>query len=255
MKIVDVPLNEIEVGERRRQDYGDIGALAKGIERVGLREPIIVDRNGKKNHYRLVAGERRLRAASMLKWPTIPAQLVEHLSETELRDIELEENENRKPLTECERTRTFTSAKRLVDSAKRAAQLISQGPCEKDPRGRKPRDGAAKIDIAAALGVSHQTIRNAEQQIETAQRFPFMQTGNWRQSDVLRIRERIEELPEEEREQAAGVLGCAKLLDPDMAVDLMENLGAKTLRERQEIYELSRSDDPREISLALTEMG
>jgi ParB-like chromosome segregation protein Spo0J len=58
MRIVDVPLNEIEIGDRRPQDFGDIAGLAKGIERVGLLEPIVVDRNGRKDRYRLVAGER-----------------------------------------------------------------------------------------------------------------------------------------------------------------------------------------------------
>jgi ParB family chromosome partitioning protein len=80
MMVIDVPLDDIEVGERRRTDFGDIGALAKGMQLVGLLEPIIVDRNGCDN-YRLVAGERRLRAARMPKWKTIPASLLEHLTE------------------------------------------------------------------------------------------------------------------------------------------------------------------------------
>jgi len=93
MLVVDIAIDQIEPGERRWQDMGDIAALARGIQRVGLLEPIIVDRNGAENNYRLVAGERRLRAVRMLKWKTISAQLLEHLSENELRDIELEENE------------------------------------------------------------------------------------------------------------------------------------------------------------------
>jgi ParB-like chromosome segregation protein Spo0J len=71
MTIIEVPLNQIEVGKRRRQNYGDIAALAKGIERVGLLEPIVVDRNGQQNSYRLIAGERRLKAVRMLKWKSI----------------------------------------------------------------------------------------------------------------------------------------------------------------------------------------
>jgi hypothetical protein len=86
MKLVDVALDNIEVGERRRTDFGDIGALAKGMQLVGLLEPIIVDRNGCDDCYRLVAGERRLRAARMPKWKTIPASLLEHLTEAAPRD-------------------------------------------------------------------------------------------------------------------------------------------------------------------------
>jgi ParB family chromosome partitioning protein len=251
VNIVEVPLGQIQIGERRRQDFGDIDGLAKGIKRVGLLEPIIVESNGGEYRYRLVVGERRLRAAWLLGWKTIPAQLREHLSEAELRDIELEENENRKSLTERERTRTFESSKKLVENAKRAVEVLAQS-APKVSTGGRPAEPASTRAVAEALGIDRRTVDRAEQHVETAERFPFMQAGKWRQSDVLRIRERIAELPEEEHEQAAGVLGCAKLLDPDMAVELMENLGAKNPQERQEIYELSRSTDPRDISLALT---
>jgi ParB/RepB/Spo0J family partition protein len=253
VNIVELPLGQIQIGERRRQDFGDIDGLAKGIKRVGLLEPIIVESNGGEYRYRLVVGERRLRAAWLLGWTTIPALLREDLSEAELRDIELEENENRKPLTEAERTRPFASSKRLIENAKKAAEVLSAaGKTTSSKGGRPSKEGAPQKEIAASLGTSRQAVERAAHHVETAERFPFMQAGKWRQSDVLRIRERIAELPEEEHEQAAGVLGCAKLLDPDMAVELMENLGAKKPKERQEIYELSRSTDPRDISLALT---
>jgi ParB-like chromosome segregation protein Spo0J len=252
MTIVEVPLSQIRIGDRRRQDFGDIDGLMKGMQRVGLLEPIVVSRNGGEDHYRLVAGERRLRAAWHLGWETISAQLREQLSEAELRDIELEENLNRKSLTEAERTRTFESSRRLIENAKRAGRVISSAAEEKDARGRKAALGAPKEEIAEALDIGVASLVRAEQHVETAQQFSFMQSGTWRQSDVLRIRERIAELPEEERDSAAGVLGCAKLMDPELAVQLMENLGAKKPEDRQEIYELSRSTDPRDQSLALT---
>jgi ParB/RepB/Spo0J family partition protein len=252
MKVIDIPLGQIEIGERRRQDYGDIGALAIGLKRVGLLEPIIVDRNGQKGRYRLVAGERRIKAATMLKWKTIAASLLDQLTPTELREIELEENENRKPLTERERARTLASSKKLVENAKRAGEVISTTPVEKDSRGRKPEHGAPKKDIAEALGVSPMTLVHAEQHISTAAQFPFMQGNQWRQSDVLRVRERLEEIPADAREQAVTVLGSAKMLDPELTVNLIENIGARKPEERAELCRLSQSDDPRERSLALT---
>jgi ParB-like chromosome segregation protein Spo0J len=254
MKVIDVPLDQINIGERRRQDYGDIGALAKGIQRVGLLEPIIVDRNSAKDQYRLVAGARRIRAVLMLKWKVIPAQLKEHLTDAQLRDIELEENENRKSLTERERTRTFASSKKLIGSAVRAGQILSSAAEDKPkPRGHQPKYGVKAEEVAEAIGSSETSLIRAEQHIETAERFPFMQARTWRQSDVLRIREGLEELPAEEREAAAGVLRCAKLLDPETAVELVDNLTAKKPDERQVIYDLAQSDDPRKQSLALTE--
>jgi ParB/RepB/Spo0J family partition protein len=252
MQFATIPLDEIDVGERRRQDYGDLGALAKGIQRVGLLEPIIVDRNGN-NRYRLVAGERRLRAVAMLKWATIPAQLKEHLTDEQLRDIELEENENRKPLTEQERRRTFAASKRVVENARKAREILAQSAPEKSGKRGQPAKTDSTRAVAEAIGIERRGVERAEQHVTTAERFPFMQAKTWRQSDVLRVRERIEELPTEEREAAAVVLGCAKLLDPEKAVELVDNLTAKKPDERKVIYDLAQSDDPRKQSLALTE--
>ena len=253
MTIKEVPVEKIEVGERRRIDYGDIAGLARGIAKVGLLEPIIVDRNGDPNVYRLVAGERRLRAVLSLNWPTIPAQLRETLTEEELREIELEENENRKSLTEQERRRSFLSSKKLVENAKKAGEILSVLGTDKPlPRGHAPKHGTSREAIATDIGTTVNTLRKAEKHVEAAERFPFLQGADWRQSDALRITERLEELPEPERDLACGVLSCAKLLDPALAVTLVENIIAKKPVERQEIYQLSTSEDPRQQSLALT---
>lgn len=254
MKVIEAPLEAIEVGERRRADYGDIGALAKGIKRVGLLEPIIVDRIGRSTRYRLVAGERRLKAVQMLKWASVPAHLLEELSDADLRDIELEENENRKSLTDRERQRTFKAAKKETEKQDKAREVLNQSDSkpQSSPKGGRPTEPASTRAVASALGTSQMSVVRDRQHVETAERFPFMQGVEWRQSDVLRMRERLEELPDAEQNSAAGVLSCAKLLDPAQAVSLVEKIAAKKPEERQEVYRLSQSEDPRERSLALT---
>jgi ParB-like chromosome segregation protein Spo0J len=250
-KYAEIPVAEIDVGERRRADFGDIAGLAEGIRRVGLLEPILVDRNGS-GRYRLVFGERRLRAVTLLKWPTIRAQLVEHLSDEEFREIELEENDNRKSLTEAERTRTFASSQRLVENARKAGGILAQSAPEKtNKRGQPARPDSTRA-IAEALGTDRRTVERAEQHVATAEKFPFMKGAQWRQSDVLRVRERLEEIQPEARDQTMAILGAAKVLDPELAVTLVENIGTKKPAERQELFDLSQSDDPRKVSLALT---
>jgi len=251
MQIVEVPIEKIEVGERRRQDFGDIGALAKGIQRVGLLEPIIVDRNGNKDRYRLVAGERRLRAVGMLKWKTIPASLREHLTDEQLRDIESEENENRKSLTERERARTFAASKKLVENAKKAKEVIADEVRNSSKPGPKT-EGPSRREVAAALGLDEKLMRRAEQHLETASTFPWMQGNNWKQSDVLAVREHLEEMKPEVRDDTVTILGAAKLLDPALTKNLMRNIRAMPGPERKEVVALSQSEDPRKQSLALT---
>jgi hypothetical protein len=60
-----------------------------------------------------------------------------------------------------------------------------------------------------------------------AERFPFMK--GWRQSEVLAVHERFEEAREEEREAIAGVIGCASLMDSELALRMIDNSNGGTL--------------------------
>jgi len=252
MKVQEIPIDQIDVGERRRKDFGDIAALAKGIERVGLLHPIVVDRNGS-GRYRLIAGARRLQAIKLLKLTTIAAHLRAHMTDEELRDVELEEDTNRKDLTHAERTTTLRSSQKLVEDARKARDIISAKSAEKtETRGRKSKHGVAREEIAAAVGVAETTLREAEEHIDTVERFPWMKGSEWRRSHVLAVGEAMERLPEPEHDQVVGVLACAQLMDPALAQELIEKISKKPKGEREEIYTLSQSQNPRERSLALT---
>lgn len=67
-----MPISQIKVGKRIRRDMGDIESLAASIADLGLLQPILVFPDG-----RLIAGERRLRAAQKLGWKTIPVRVME----------------------------------------------------------------------------------------------------------------------------------------------------------------------------------
>jgi hypothetical protein len=86
---------------------------------------------------------------------------------------------NRESLTERERSRTFASAKKLVENAKKAAEVRqANSPATGElKRGPKPADGVSREEKAKDLGVGEETLRRAEKQVATAERFPFMQ-GN-----------------------------------------------------------------------------
>lgn len=67
-----LPLSEIIVGERTRKDMGDLRSLASSMRELGQIQPIAVTKD-----FRLIAGERRLRAAQSLGWTEIEAFVVE----------------------------------------------------------------------------------------------------------------------------------------------------------------------------------
>ena len=251
MKVTDIPIGRIvEEENRRRERYRDIDKLAAGMNRVGLIEPIVVEQMGNKM-YRLVAGARRLRAATELGWETIPCVLREALSDEEMRDIELEENENRDPLTDRERGKTFAASRRLVESAKKAAISLQSETKTSGKQGR-PKEPTSTRAVAAALGTSAPSVIRAEQHVDIADEFPFMKGPGWRQSHALAVREYLSEFAPQERAKAGDVLRCARLLDPGDAAKMLENMLSMKPAARQDIYRLTESDDPRDKSLALT---
>lgn len=90
----DTRIELIKVSNRYRKDMGDLDALAASIEAIGLLQPIGIDSN-----YRLIFGERRLRAFEKLGRERIPARIINvpHLLS------EHAENEIRKDFTPSER--------------------------------------------------------------------------------------------------------------------------------------------------------
>ncbi len=77
-----LPINEIIVEERFRKDLGDITSLADSMRRLGLIQPVVVNKEK-----RLVAGGRRLAAARELQWTHIPVVYRETLTEAELHEL------------------------------------------------------------------------------------------------------------------------------------------------------------------------
>jgi N6-adenosine-specific RNA methylase IME4 len=88
-------ISDIVVGTRHRKDMGDIEGLAATIRDIGaLMHPIVIRPDNK-----LVAGERRLRAAKLLGWKTIPVTVVDIAA---IARGEYVENITHKPFTPSE---------------------------------------------------------------------------------------------------------------------------------------------------------
>lgn len=99
-KLGFVKLDDINFGDRRREDYGDIGELAESIDKRGLIHPIAIQSDDGEPPYNLAAGGRRFLAHKLLERDTIACRIYDHpLSELELKAIELFENVDRKDLT------------------------------------------------------------------------------------------------------------------------------------------------------------
>jgi ParB family chromosome partitioning protein len=97
--IVRIQVKDIEVPRNRiRKEVGAVEDLAHSLEVYGLMHPIQVYRAGAR--YRLIAGERRLRAAIAAGWKEIDARI--HPAPDKDLLLELIENTQRKHLTDEE---------------------------------------------------------------------------------------------------------------------------------------------------------
>ncbi|WP_454859677.1 ParB N-terminal domain-containing protein [Promicromonospora soli] len=114
---LDVAVDSIIVGDRHRQDLGDIDALATSIERFGLLQPITVTPD-----MLLVCGYRRLIAIQRLGWTTTRPWVRRGISDR-LHEVlaERDEEQLRKPLDDVEAGQLYREIKELLaeDAARR----------------------------------------------------------------------------------------------------------------------------------------
>jgi ParB family chromosome partitioning protein len=135
MKITEVLIEKIHLGDRIRKDAGDIEGLAESIRKHGLLEPIGID-----EYYHLIFGARRLEAcADILKWKTIPCVTLQLDS---LLVGEHQENEIRKNFAPSERVAIGKALEEEL-SKRRGRPAKNVDNCPPLPEG-KTRDIAAK---------------------------------------------------------------------------------------------------------------
>jgi ParB/RepB/Spo0J family partition protein len=121
-----VPLGAIEPPTANvREDFGDLDGLAETIRESGLLENFVVFRLGE-DQYRLIAGERRYRAAQLAKCTMVPVSIRPEPTELERIELQLIENGQRLDLGIPE---VFAAVQGMFDlgaSEDRVAQVIGQ---------------------------------------------------------------------------------------------------------------------------------
>ena len=84
---------------RKTFDSGSIEALADSVRDVGILQPILVEQAD--GYYRIIAGERRWRAAMLLHLPTVPV-IIKDITQEQADGIALLENLQREDLNPIE---------------------------------------------------------------------------------------------------------------------------------------------------------
>lgn len=103
-----VAIKDIKIKKRVRKDLGDLENLKDSLRTYGLLNPITLN-----SRYELIAGERRLTAATQLGWTNIQANIIDNLTEVEQLEMEIEENNQRKEFTDQELLQGYMRLERL----------------------------------------------------------------------------------------------------------------------------------------------
>ncbi|GMV71845.1 MAG: hypothetical protein AMXMBFR77_16830 [Phycisphaerales bacterium] len=122
--VQDLPIDLVDPEPQVREHFDEqsLLGLAMTVKVVGVQQPITVRRVGER--YRIIAGERRWRAATMAGLTAIPAILMEgELSEAEIIELQLIENCAREDLNPAEKAKAYD---RLMKATNRPAAEIAK---------------------------------------------------------------------------------------------------------------------------------
>lgn len=166
-------IDSIVIEGRHRKEFGDIKALAASIREVGLLQPVVIT-----PELRLLAGERRIRAARSLGWDTIPARIVSDRDDAAYRlKAERDENTCRQPMTpeelvslglELERLEAPKAAERKAHGQTAPGRPLNAGAHLGPSVAGHPSQGRTSVIVADALGTSTNTYKRARHVVQTA---------------------------------------------------------------------------------------
>ena len=169
-RLIELPIEEIDVNRRQRKNLGDIECLATSITAIGLLQPILVNsvlppQSLGKAAYSLVAGRRRLEAHRHLKRETILCCVDDDFADTwDLLQAEVTENTCRRPFSPSE---AAGAAEDLLPLAREAARR-RQGRCFEGTYENFSEVGLALDQVARLLDLSRPTLEKARKVVAAA---------------------------------------------------------------------------------------
>jgi len=242
--IQKISIAQIMVGQRHRKDMGDLHALGDSINQLGLLQPI-----GVTSKMQLVWGERRLKACELLGWREIDAVVDPSLDDI-LRAMKAEEDENvcRKPFNHTEAVAIAdhieSVERQRAEERKRDGQRkggkVRQGQLGEDsaPSTPTPEPGKTREKVAAAVGMSHDTLTKARKVVAegTPELVEAMDAG----TASVNAAAEVASLPaEQQRELVAG------------GKDAITSAAAQIKEQRQQHHEVQRAkEDPCDVVAA-----
>lgn len=167
-----IRISDVRVGERARQDFGDLNTLKSSIAEHGLLQPIVL----LPDNY-LLCGGRRLQACHELGWDSIPAVWTSDQGDAISRlKAERDENTCRKEMTpselvaigkKLEELKRPEAEQRQRDGQRRGA-AVTNGTASCASAQEAEANRGTRREVAEAVGMSEAAYARAKRVVETA---------------------------------------------------------------------------------------
>ena len=211
---------------RKNFDEDALQELADSIKQFGLIQPILVQ--DRKDHYEIIAGERRWRAAKIAGLKEVPV-IIRDLTEQEIVEISLIENiqrENLNPIEEAQAFKKLLTEFNLKQDEVAERVSKSRTAVTNSMRLLKLCDEVQQMVIDEMISTGHArallSIEDTEQQYTVAQKIFDVK---WSVRDVATVVKNLNK-PKTEKVKAEKNKSLESIYQ-DMAEKMKESLGTK----------------------------
>lgn len=152
---------------RKHFDVEQLTELAGSVERLGILEPVIV--RPVDDHFVIIAGERRWRAAGIAGLSLIPCRILE-IGEVDAYVLSVAENVNRHDMTAIEEAAAYDQLVRYGKTVDEVAELF----------GKRPQDVQGRLTLLALEPHILQMVEAGQMGVELGRCIAQLKPGNQR---------------------------------------------------------------------------
>lgn len=159
-----IPIGSVVVGKRFRKELGNMFLLTESIKAIGLLQPVVVRKD-----MTLVCGGRRLEACKRLEHEHINVVVADSFEdELTLLAAERDENTCREEMAVSELVALATAIEKHEREAAKERQASGLKQNRSEDSAERIDRGDTRDKVAAAVGMSHDTLAKAREVVEAA---------------------------------------------------------------------------------------
>lgn len=225
---IELPLNKVEPDrDQPRKNFNEdsLLELSESIKKHGVFQPLLVQK--KDDYYKIIAGERRWRAAKLAGLKTVPV-IIKDLSEQEIAEIQLIENIQREDLNP-------------IEVAEGYRQLIDKFHMTQDELAEKVSKSRTAITNSLRLLKLDERVRQMviEDMITTGharallaiddknKQYEFAQMVFDKKMTVREVEKEIRNISKEKKEKKKKIDRQSEIIYKDLENKIRNNLGTK----------------------------